>query len=500
MNAGNADPPSPETWPPLTDMSSLRIEGGTLITMDPERRIIDDAVLTIEGDRITAVGTREDTPARGDDSTCIDARRMAVLPGLIDCHAHAGHGLVKSLGADDGDAWYQACEAFYTRASSEDFWAAEASLASLERLKFGVTNGVSLFGGGDSILRTDDPVFAARHCEAVEKVGIRNCLAIGPCRPPFPRHFQRWQGQESWMTEISFDDQLNTCTRVIEQWHGAAAGRIHISIVSPTIRAEHSEDLPSDSSQLRELHDQARAARDLSRRHGLLFTQDGHTRGSVQYAHDVLDSLGPDALLSHSTDLSEAEIAICAETDTRIVHNPSAIASIRGRCPVPELLDAGVTVAIGSDATAPDRSGDMFRHMQQCMHYHRRHFRDPGVIPPGKALEMVTIDAARALGMERDIGSLEVGKKADLILVDLYKAHLMPLHMPLYRIAYFANGSDVDTVIVDGRVLMRAREVLTVDEQEVLDTAHAEAERALERANLKNLLNMPAGVWGQSRY
>jgi len=302
------------------------------------------------------------------------------------------------------------------------------------------------------------------------------------------------------MTEISFDDQLNTCTRVIEQWHGAAAGRIHISIVSPTIRAEHSEDLPSDSSQLRELHDQARAARDLSRRHGLLFTQDGHTRGSVQYAHDVLDILGPDALLSHSTDLSEAEIAICAETDTRIVHNPSAIASIRGRCPVPELLDAGVTVAIGSDATAPDRSGDMFRHMQQCMHYHRRHFRDPGVIPPGKALEMVTIDAARALGMERDIGSLEVGKKADLILVDLYKAHLMPLHMPLYRIAYFANGSDVDTVIVDGRVLMRAREVLTVDEQEVLDTAHAEAERALERANLKNLLNMPAGVWGQSRY
>jgi 5-methylthioadenosine/S-adenosylhomocysteine deaminase len=481
-------------------MGRLRIEGGTLITLDPQRRIIDDGVVVIDGDRIAAVGTRQEVPVAADTDTLIDARRMAVLPGLIDCHAHAGHGLVKSLGGDDGDAWYQACETFYTRASGEDFWSAEASLASLERLKFGVTSGVSLFGGGDSILRSDDPVFAARHCEAVREVGIRSLLAIGPCRPPFPRRFLRWEDEKSRITDISFDEQLATCASVIEQWHGGAAGRIQICIVSPTIRKQHWDGLRPDSSELRELHDQARAARDLSRRHGLLFTQDGHTRGSVQYAHRELDILGPDALLSHSTDLCEAEIAICAETDTRIVHNPSAIASIRGRCPVPELLDAGVTVAIGSDATAPDRSGDMFRHMQQCMHYHRRHFRDPRVIPPGKALEMVTIDAARALGMETDIGSLDVGKKADVILVDLCKPHLVPLHMPLYRIAYFANGSDVDTVIVDGRVLMRGRKVLSVDEQEVLDTAHSEAERALERAGLKHLLNMPDGVWGRSHY
>lgn len=142
----------------------------------------------------------------------------------------------------------------------------------------------------------------------------------------------------------------------------------------------------------------------------------------------------------------------------------------------------------------------MFRHMQQCMHYHRRHFRDPKVIPPGKALEMATIDAARALGLEHDIGSLEAGKKADVILVDLCKPHLVPLHMPLYRIAYFANGNDVDTVIVDGRVLMRGRKVLSVDEPAILDNAHAEAELALERADLRHLLNMPQGVWGQSRY
>jgi len=500
MSAVSAAPPSPETSPSATEMGTLRIEGGALITMDPERRIVDDGIVLIENDRIVAVGTRDEFPDTAPTDTVIDARRMAVLPGLIDCHAHAGHGLVKSLGADDGEAWYRACEAFYTRASSEEFWAAEASLASLERLKSGVTCGVSLFGGGDSILRTDDPVFAARHCEAVGAVGIRNFLAVGPCRPPFPRRYLRWEGQKSHPTDVSFDDQLATSAAVINQWHDSFAGRIQICIVSPTIRDEHLNELQADSTALDELQNQALAARELSRQHGVLFTQDGHTRGSVQYAHEALGILGSDALLSHSTDLSETEIAICAETDTRIVHNPSAVASIRGRCPVPELLDAGVTVVLGSDATAPDRSGDMFRHMQQCMHYHRRHFRDPGVIPPGKALEMVTIDAAKALGMERDIGSLEAGKKADLILIDLCKPHLVPLHMPLYRIVYFANGGDVDTVIVDGQVLMRARKVISVDEPEILDTAHYEAEQALERANLKHLVNMPDGVWGQSHY
>lgn len=481
-------------------MGAIRIEGGALITMDPERRIVDDGVVLIEDDRISAVGARHELPGAHRADTIIEARRMAVLPGLIDCHAHAGHGLVKSLGADNGGAWYQACETFYTRASDESFWSAEASLAALERLKFGVTCGVSLFGGGDSILRSDDPVFAARHCDAVAAVGIRSFLALGPCRGPFPRRFHRWQGHESRAYDVSFREQLETSAAVIAQWHGAHAGRLRICIVSPTLRDEHLDACRHDSSALRELQDQARAARELSRHHNVLFTQDGHTGGTVRYAHEELGILGPDALLSHSTDLSEAEIAICAETATRIVHNPSAIASIRGRCPVPELLDAGVTVVLGSDATAPDRSADMFRHMQQCMHYHRRHFRDPKVIPPGKALEMVTIDAARALGLEHDIGSLEAGKKADVILVDLCKPHLVPLHMPLYRIAYFANGNDVDTVIVDGRVLMRGRKVLSVDEPAILDNAHAEAELALERADLRHLLNMPRGVWGQSRY
>ena len=142
----------------------------------------------------------------------------------------------------------------------------------------------------------------------------------------------------------------------------------------------------------------------------------------------------------------------------------------------------------------------MFRHMFQCMHYHRTHYRDPRYMPPGKVLEMVTIDAARALGLETEIGSLEVGKKADLILVDLAKPHLYPLNMPVPRLTNFATGADVDTVIVDGHVLMERRQVKSLDEAEVLDAAQRETELMLDRTGLRGLLEIPPGFWGKSRF
>jgi cytosine/adenosine deaminase-related metal-dependent hydrolase len=250
-------------------------------------------------------------------------------------------------------------------------------------------------------------------------------------------------------------------------------------------------------ADLQDLISRSRAARALSKQYGLRFTQDGHTRGTVKFAHEVLGILGPDALLSHSTELTDEEIQICAETNTRIVHNPSAIASINGRCPATELMAAGVTVMLGSDGVAPDRSYDMFRHMFQAMRYHRFHFRDPDVLPAGQVLEMTTIDAARALGLEDQIGSLEVGKKADIILIDMLKPHLYPRQMPLYRVAYFANGNDVETVIVNGQVLMLDRHVNTVDVASVLEMAQQEIEAALERTGLQHLVATPDGFWGE---
>lgn len=479
-------------------MADIRIDDATLITMDPQRRMIDAGSVVIEGDRITAIGPTAEIAAAHPADTVIDGSRMAVLPGLIDVHAHAGHGLIKTMGGGDGTAWFKACGDVYTVASDTAFWRAEAALAGLERLKAGVTTGISLLGGGDSVMRTDDPIYGEAHLDAIRELGIRVQLAVGSTRPPHPWTYADWEDGTRREITVSFERQMETCETLIRDHHGSEGGRLNICMLSPTLRAEHLET--QDAALRDEMMRQGIEASRIAREHGVIFTQDGHKQGTVQFAKDHLGILGPEALLSHSTDFTDEEIAICADLDVKIAHNPSAVASIWGRCRAIEMMDAGITVAIGSDATAPDRSGDMLRHVQQCMHYHRRHFRDPGVLPPGKALEMVTIDAARALGMDSEIGSLEVGKKADLVAVDLAKPHLYPLNMPLYRVACFANGADVDTVIVDGKLLMQGRSVRTVAEPAVLDAAQRATETMLDRTGLRHLLEPPETVFGATHY
>ena len=400
------------------------------------------------------------------------------------------------MGGGRADLWYQACESAYTVGSTEEFWFAEAQLAALERLRFGVTTGVSLLGGGDSVMRTDDPAYGSAHCAGVVGIGTRSVVAIGPTRPPHPRTYASWEGGVSRAHAVSFEQQMATCEALIEHWHGTHGGRIGIALLTPTLREEHVRDMaPADLAEARR---QAQVVRALSRERGVIFTQDGHGRGSVKLAHG-LGLLGPDALFSHSTGLTEEEILLCASTETRIAHNPSAVASIMARCPVTELLEAGVVVGLGSDATAPDRSGDMFRHMQQCMHYHRTHFHDPSWLPPGKVLEMCTIDGAKALGMEREIGSIEAGKKADVILLDLRRPHLYPFNMPEFRAVYFANGNDVHTVIVDGEVKLRDRRAIGIDETAVLDAAQRETETMIARLGLGDLLKTPETFWNHVR-
>ena len=480
--------------PPQID---LLIEHGTVITVDGERRVIEDGAVAVLADRIVAVGTTADLQAKYVAKQTINAFRKAVLPGLIDCHAHAGHGLLKTMGGGDAQAWMNACQRIYTVGSDEEFWYAEAKLAALERLKCGTTTGVCLFGGGDSIMRVDDPKYAARHCDAIAETGTRSFLAVGPSRPPAPRIYAQWKGDQRTERAIGFEQMAETCEEIIRSQHGGADGRVNICVTLPVYHPAHEPEQAQFADIFRS---QAREYMELARRHKLGFTQDGHRAGTLKLAHDELGLLGATSFMSHSIDLTAEDIAACVATGTRIVHNPSAIMSIRGRCPVPELLQAGVTVSLGSDGIAPDRSYDMFRHMFQCMHYHRRHFRDAGVLPHGKVLEMVTIDAARTLGLEHEIGSLEAGKKADIILVDLFKPHMVPLNMPVYRVTCFANGGDVTTTIVNGKLLMHGGKVLTVDEAEVMELAQVATDKMIERTGLQHLLESPANLWRAAHY
>ena len=473
------------------------IEHGHVFTLDPERRSIPDGAVAIKDGRIVAVGTTADLAPlyRESAKRVIDATKMAVLPGLVDAHAHAGHGLMKTIGGGVGNNWAQACAKVYGHFSPPSFWEAEARLAALERLKCGTTTGFSILGGGDGTMRTDRPDYAFAHIDATRSVGIRSVLAIGLSNPSFPKSFtDHVDGDKTVAIEAL--DQVESCRTVIDAL-AEADGDLDVKLClnMSTLKPEMVTGGKIDGFWF----EHAEAIRTLSKEKGTLFTQDGHCKGSIALS-DELGLLGPDAIMSHCIDLEPHEIARLAETDTRVVTNPSANFSIKGRCPVIELLDAGVTVAIGSDGTAPDRSGDMFRHMQQAMHYHRRHFRDPQILPPGKALEMVTIDAAKALGLDSEIGSLEVGKRADVVLLDMNKPHLQPLHMPLWRVVSFANGADVDTVIVGGEVLMEGRRVKTVVEDDVLHAAHEAADRAITDAGLLGALSEPQSLWYGTRF
>ena len=489
-----------------------------VVTMDTDRRVIPNASIAIADGVIVAIGSEEEcTKALGANvPTRIDGSKMMAMPGLIDAHAHAGHALVKTFGfgGNDSGTWSKACHAIYSSGTTEAFWEAEAELAALERLKAGVTCGVSLLGGGNSVFRTDDPCYGIAHCRAVERVGIRTVVAVGinrpaPCVPidaKTPRDVWRYttitcdgDTETSVEKELTHDTQLEVCEALIQKCHNGANGRIRLAMCCP-VDGKTGWTLPEGVTQ--ELVDGlALKTRQIADKYdGVSFTQDGHTKGSVAYAHK-LGLLKPDAYLSHSTNLDENDFKALQESGANIVHNPSAVASIQGRCPAPELIDAGVNVAIGSDGTAPDRSSDMFRHMQQCMHYHRRALLDVRVMPPGKVLEMVTTDAARALDAADSIGSLEVGKKADVILINIEAPHIAPLNsMLLEKVICFGNGADVDTTICDGRILMQGRKVLSVDETAVITRATDEAAKAVARCGLGAYGDRRKGFWGASRY
>ncbi|MFC3613412.1 amidohydrolase family protein [Lutimaribacter marinistellae] len=475
-------------------MADLLITNATIIPVDPARRIIENGAIAIEGRHIVALGPNEEITRDHDAPRSIDAEGKVAIPGLIDAHAHAGHGLIKTMSMHDGDAWEALCGSVYTTGSTPEFWYAESRLAALERIRFGVTCGVSLLGGGDTIMRTDDPAYGDAHMEGVRSVGGRDVMAVGPTRAPHPLKYADGGNNPR---EVDFDRQLETSLDLLTRWHGTSEERLNIALLYPVLRDEHERNMAAAdyADACAQAQRVARAAREA----GVVFTQDGHQRGSIRRA-SALDLLGPNALLSHAIDLHEDEIELCAQTGTSIAHNPSAVASIMGRCPAIELMDRGVTVALGSDATAPDRSGDMFRHMQQAMHYHRRHFRDPGILPPGRALEMATIEGARALGMEDRIGSLEPGKLADVVLVDMRRPHLSPPNMAVHRLVCFANGNDVDTVIVGGEVVLENGRPCRVSEDDILDDAAREADLMIDRTDSRAALQVPPGFWSAQRY
>ncbi|MEO6014216.1 MAG: amidohydrolase family protein [Devosia sp.] len=216
----------------------------------------------------------------------------------------------------------------------------------------------------------------------------------------------------------------------------------------------------------------------------------------MAHAAKILDILDERTLLSHAIGLSGEEIALISERGSVVANNAISASGIWDRCPVPELLKAGARVILTSDGLSPDGGTDMFDVMRGAMRYHRSQARNPNLLPPGRTLAMTTIDAANAFGIADEVGSLEVGKRGDIILIDLAKPHLQPATMPLHQMLMYANAGDVDTVVSGGQVVMEHRVV--PNERDILELAQGHCQIMLDRSGLRSTLALDADFWADT--
>jgi 5-methylthioadenosine/S-adenosylhomocysteine deaminase len=476
--------------------SDILLTHGTVITMDPERRIIEDGAVAVHDGRIAAVGNAQEIQQRYRSDQTIDCGHHIVMPGLIDAHSHSFEAMFKTFLVENYSSWLKILPYVDNHLITDDFYYIDGRLSALDRLKCGVTTGLVSLGCEP---RTDDPIFGFNNAKAHSEVGIREVLALGPGVPPWPRKYGRVKDGEAITNTITFDQVMETTEAVIQAWNHAAGDRIRVYVNPYTIVTSVDPSNPSAPDVAVELTDfdrfQMKSVRELAEKYQTRIHSDAFG-GMIRMVYEEdYALLGPDVHLQHCMGISFDEACILAETGTHVSSSPYPDLSI-ARCPVPELLELGVKVAISTDAYGPGALLDLFETARRTQLVHRLLNRDMFILPAGKLLEMITIDAAKVIGWDDEIGSLETGKKADIITVDLRSPHMVPEVLPVHRVIHQANGNDVDNVIVDGKILMQDRAVLTVGEEAVYDEANAEFIRTMERAGLTRFLTMPKGFWG----
>ncbi|MCC7106337.1 MAG: amidohydrolase family protein [Chloroflexi bacterium] len=484
-------------------MIDTLIERATLITMDPARRVISDGAVAIEGNRIVAVGpTSEVKAAHSVAKKTIDGYGKVVTPGMVDLHARSGGGMIKCIGEQLGaTAWRDFLDDVAFRHTTPRWWYVDSQLHALERLRFGAT---TIFTQpGVSTPRMDDPKYVLANQRAFEDLGIRARIIVGPSRPPWPQTYVDQVDGQRVEKSVTFE-------QVIENCHSVLAG----SQANPSPLVDYCTGLsrfgnknPLDPVWKPEhevyVRKQADALREMMERYGVGFWT--HAYGNaVEYAFDSdLGLLGPNSVLSHLNGINERSVELLAETGTRAAHHPRIRRLYMYGEPVPivEMIEAGIIVGLGSDGPQPDRAADPFLDMKAAMMLQRYRFKSQEVLPPGKVLEMASIDGYRALNLDHELGSLEPGKKADLIVIDALKPHLWPLSMPVHQVVYYATGADVEHVFVEGRQVIDGGKPTTIDQTALLEEAEEELERLMREPGLglPELARVPERYWGVAR-
>lgn len=448
-------------------------ENATIITMNPRREIITHGAVAVTGKEIVAVGKSKEVTGRFPEKRRIDCNGNVLMPGLVDTHVHTAQAMLRGCADDLGliDWLFKRVWVLQGNYTYED-GRASAALCTLEMIKSGTTSFIECMlaerYGFDGV------------AEVVAQSGMRAAIAkIVMNLPSYAKsELQMYPG----MVENAETGIRNTLA-AHDKWEGAADGRIQVWFGPRT-----------PGGVTAEVYDQiGRLARE--RKMGITI-HISEVREDLDYAHaqgfrspteyiQARGLLGPRTVLAHYVWSDEQDWKIIAETGTHITHNPASNAkTATGIAPVDPMLKAGVNVSIGCDGGPSNNTYDMVRDMRLVSYLANLREKDPTVVPAETVLEMATLNGARAMGLEEQIGSIEAGKRADFIIINMDAPHLTPAWDPVSTIVYAAQGTDVDTVVIDGRIVMQHRQVLTLDEQAILADIRQRYRQVGERAGL----------------
>ncbi|MBI2897373.1 MAG: 5'-deoxyadenosine deaminase [Deltaproteobacteria bacterium] len=442
---------------------TILVRGGVVLTVDPRRPIVHGDVLVEEG-RLAVVGGAVSLAGRR-AAQVLDATGCAVLPGLVQTHVHLCQVLLRGM-ADDLSLldWLRRRIWPLEAAHDERSLEASARLGIAELIRGGTTTVLDM-----GTVRHHDVVFEALAGSGLRAFSGKAMMDAGDRLPRRLRETTRQSLEES--------------RRLWEKWDGAAGGRIHYAF-APRFALSCSDRL---------LGAVAQAAKDLGAIVHTHAAENRQERALVRRAKGVDDVMhlermgisGPRAVLAHGVHLTDREIRRMARLGTRVVHCPSANLKLgSGIARIPKLLEAGVEVGIGADGAPCNNNLDALREVRLASLLAKAAF-GPTALAARTALELATIRGARLLGLDREIGTIEVGKRADLTVLDLTGLHSVPPGDPYATVVYAARGSDVRHVLCDGRVLLSHGRLTTVDEGAVREAAMREAPRLLARAKLQ---------------
>lgn len=480
-------------------MIDILMINGIVITMDKDRRIISNGCVAVDKGKIIDVGSNEELMNKYEARKVIDCSDQVIMPGFVDAHGHGGHSIFKSV-VMETSYWMPVMTHTYKNYISDEFFYYEGRLSALERLHAGVTTGVSVMG---SQPRCDDPIFSINNAKGYSEVGVKNIVCTGPCSLPWPHKFGRIVNGERQVSEVSYEKMLNSLETVIEQLNNSNNGKTkaYVAPFGVITSVDPSAPTPADRCVKPSEHDlrQAKDMRKIAKKYNTRIHTDAFG-GMIYLAYQDKENalLGPDVHLQHCTGLSIDEVLIIKETGTNISCSPG-MKQLRNRTPVVELLELGVTVALTTDGSMLTSSFDMFSAMKRTQLVHRSASKDEFYLPSEKVFEMATIDAAKCVGLDDEIGSIEVGKKADIITVDMMKPHLMPRFNIIDTLVSNASHGDIEMVIVDGEILLENGKAVNLNEKEIIMAAEEEAKVTVERAGLQKFAYKSKKQWGQTK-